>query len=519
MAQFRTLAATALLLVGTAVPAAAQITTAHVTGGDVAGTAQGDQGVFKGIPFAAPPLGQLRWASPAPVVAWSGVKQTTSYGAPCMQDANMLGFMGLKATPSEDCLYLNVWTPAKAKGAKLPVMVWIYGGGFSGGATGAPLYDGSKLATKGVVVVSVAYRLGAFGFMAHNTLSRESGHGSGNYGLEDQIAGLKWVRDNIAQFGGDPGNVTIFGESAGGIAVSMLAASPMAHGLFHKVISESGGNFGPARTANAGGANMRSLADSEAQGAAFIKSIGVADIAAARALSADKIQSGPGANAMGGFWPNFDGHVLPGDQYVLYSQGKFNDTPVLIGTNSNEGGLFVQGPITGDQFEKSIRTQYAANADALLAAYPHASDAQALQSSRDIFRETAFAWPTWAWARLQSEKGKHPAYVYYFDVRAPGQPDGSNHGSEMPYVFGNIDVPAIGGSKPDKATSDQVMGYWTNFAKTGNPNGPGLPEWPAFTTANQQVRVIGTDPGAKPVPNAEKLQAFDGYYAKLRAAH
>jgi para-nitrobenzyl esterase len=326
-----------------------------------------------------------------------------------MQDANMLGFMGLKATPNEDCLYLNVWTPAKAKGARLPVMVWIYGGGFAGGATGAPLYDGSKLAAKGVVVVSVAYRLGALGFMAHPELSRESGHGSGNYGIEDQIAGLKWVRDNIAQFGGDPGNVTIFGESAGGISVSMLAASPNARGLFQKAISESGGNFGPAARSGAGGALMHTLAASEAQGAAFLKSIGAADIAAARALPADKIQAGPGANAMGGFWPNFDGHVLPGDQYLLYSQGRFNDTPVLIGTNSNEGGLFVQGNVTPDQFEKNVRGQYGASADALLAAYPHATAAEALKSSQDVFRDTTFAWPTWAWARLQSEKGKHPA--------------------------------------------------------------------------------------------------------------
>jgi para-nitrobenzyl esterase len=435
-----------------------------------------------------------------------------------MQDKSMLTFMGITAAPSEDCLYLNVWTPAKSTGDKLPVMVWIYGGGFAGGATSSPLYDGSKLAGKGVIVVSLAYRLGALGFMAHPELSKESGRGSGNYGLEDQIAGLKWVQDNIAEFGGDPANVTIFGESAGGIAVSMLAASPQAKGLFAKAISESGGNFGPPRKGNESGTNMRNLADVEKQGEGFLKALGAADIAAARALPAEKIQSAPGAGEQGAFWPNFDGQVLPGDQYVLYEQGKFNDTPVLIGTNSNEGGLFVQGPVTPARFEQNVRAQYGASADALLAVYPHATDAEALQSSRDVFRETAFAWPTWTWARLQSEKGTHPAYVYYFDVRGPEQPDGSNHASEMPYVFGNIDTPTVGGSKPDKATSDQVIAYWTNFAKTGDPNGAGVPEWPKFTAKDQQVRVLGTSPGVSQVPHRPMLEAWDDYYKSLRSA-
>jgi para-nitrobenzyl esterase len=509
----------ALLATAACAPKAAPMdTTADVTGGKVSGAAQGGVTVFKGIPFAAPPLGKLRWAEPAPVVPWQGPRQATQYAAPCMQDSSMLQFMGVKGNASEDCLYLNVWTPAKTRGDKLPVMVWIYGGGFAGGATSSPLYDGSRLAGKGVIVVSLAYRLGALGFMASPELSQESGHGSGNYGLEDQIAGLKWVRDNIAQFGGDPANVTIFGESAGGIAVSMLAASPEAKGLFAKAISESGGNFGPARKGAEGGANMRNLADAEKQGADFLKALGAKDIAAARALPAEKIQAGPGAGAQGGFWPNFDGHVLPGDQYVLYNEGKFNDTPVLIGTNSNEGGLFVQGPVTPAQFENNVRAQYGASADALLAVYPHATPPEALQSSRDLFRETAFAWPTWAWARLQTEKGAHPAYVYYFDVRTPEQPDGSNHASEMPYVFGNIEVPAVGGSKPDKPTSDQMMSYWTNFAKTGDPNGDGVPEWPKFTLKDQQVRVLGTTPGVSPIPHRPMLEVWEDYYKKLRAA-
>ncbi len=211
--------------------------------------------------------------------------------------------------------------------------------------------------------------------------------------------------------------------------------------------------------------------------------------------------------------------MLLGDQFVLYGQGKFNDTPVLIGTNSNEGGMFVQGPISPEQFQTNIRGQYAANADALLAVYPHATAAEALQSSRDVFRETAFAWPTWACRRgCRPREGSHPAYVYYFDVRSPEQPDGSNHASEMPYVFGNIDQPTMGGSKPDKATSDQMMGYWTNFAKTGNPTAPGLPEWPAFSLDKQQVRVLGTSPGVSAIPNRAMLEAWEEHYQRVRAA-
>ncbi|MBO9498109.1 MAG: carboxylesterase family protein [Novosphingobium sp.] len=505
MNTIRSLTAAALLAGTIAAPAAAQVINAKVTGGTVAGSAEGDVAVFKGIPFAAPPVGKLRWAEPAPVVPWNGTRQATRFAAPCMQDKGMLGMLGIQQAPSEDCLYLNVWTPAKSSGEKLPVMVWIYGGGFSGGATSSPVYDGTKLAERGVIVVSVSYRLGALGFMAHPQLSAESGHGSGNYGLEDQIAGLKWVRDNIASFGGDPTNVTIFGESAGGISVSMLADSPLAKGLFAKAISESGGNFTPPRQG------------AEEQGANFLKALGAADIAAARALSAETIQSGPGSNTMGGFWPSVDGHVLMGDQYTRYSKGEFNDTPVLIGTNSNEGGLFVRGESTPEEFEASIRQRFGASADALLAAYPHATTAEATQSNRDVFRDTTFAWPTWAWARLQTEKGRHPAYVYYFDVRGPEQPDGSNHASEMPYVFGNIDQPTMGGSKPDKPTSDQLMAYWTNFAKTGNPNGPGVPEWPAFTQKDQQARILGTSPGVSVIPNLRMLEAWEDYYKALRA--
>src|SRR5436309_782665 len=249
----------------TATLAHAQVRGADVTGGKVDGVVTSGIASFKGIPFAAPPTGELRWKAPQPVKPWTGIKDASTWGPACIQDPMFPRLFGAPMTVlSEDCLYLNVWTPAKTAGNKLPVMVWIYGGGFVGGQTSVPLYDGTKLAEKGVVVVSVAYRLGAFGFLAHPDLSRESGKGSGNYGLQDQIAGLQWVKANIAKFGGDADRVTIFGESAGGISVSMLAASPAAKGLFQRAISESGGSFGSARYANEGGVNVPTLKVAEA---------------------------------------------------------------------------------------------------------------------------------------------------------------------------------------------------------------------------------------------------------------
>jgi para-nitrobenzyl esterase len=476
---------------------------------------------FKGIPFAAPPVGALRWKAPQPVQPWTGVKQASAFGASCMQDAMFTKIFGAPPATSEDCLYLNVWTPAKSPDERLPVMVWIYGGGFVGGMTSVPAYDGTRLAEKGVVLVSVAYRIGAFGFLAHPDLSRESGKGSGNYGLQDMIAGLRWVKANIAKFGGDSSRVTIFGESAGGIAVSMLAASPAAKGLFHRAISESGGNFGPPRFANEGGVNVPALGVAEAAGRDFLVKAGASDIKAAREVPAEKIQAAVGPGLAGGFWPVFDGDVLPGDQYELYQAGRFNDTQVLIGTNSDEGALFAQPGMTPALFEQQIRAGYGKHADAILAAYPHATNAEAARAANDVFRESAFAWPTWAWALLQSQKGKGQAYVYYFDHRTPQAPNGAGHGSEIGYVFKNLGgggpLGLAGPPRPeDIAMSELLSSYWVNFAKTGDPNAPGFPAWPAFTPAAQNAMHLDTKPGARPVPNMAQIKAFDAYYAWRR---
>jgi para-nitrobenzyl esterase len=499
--------------------AQSQIQSVKVAEGQLQGVAVNGVSSFKGIPFASPPVGDLRWKAPEPAKAWTGIRKADAYASGCMQDASMVQMVGSSASVSEDCLYLNVWTAAKNPAEKLPVMVWIHGGAFVGGMTGTPMFDGTKFAQKGVVLVSIAYRLGVFGFMAHPELSRESGKGSGAYGIQDMIAGLRWVKNNIAQFGGDPSCVTIFGESAGGIAVGMLSAAPPAKGLFQRAISESGGSFAPPRIAEAAGQNVPSLKLAESSGESFLKKLGASDIKAARALPAAQILKAAGG-AMGGgssFWPVADGYTIPGDPWELYEKGLFNDTPILVGTNSNEGGLFSRGPVTAAAFEKQIRSGYGEKADVLLSAYPHSTDAEASRASADVFREFAFAWPTWAWARMQSQKGKGKAFVYYYDHRTPDSPDGANHAAEVTYVFGNLGGNGGAPRSEDVALSDLIRSYWINFARTGNPNGSGLSPWPVFTEKNQEVMFFDTGASAKPIPNLEKLKAFDAYYSWRRA--
>ena len=493
------------VIICVAAPALAQISTVKITRGTVEGVVKDGIASFKGIPFAAPPVGDLRWRSPQPVKPWEGVRKADEFGPGPMQDTAFGAMLGGPQKISEDCLYLNVWTGAKKAGEKRPVMVWIYGGGFGIGMTSSPAYDGTNLAKKGVVLVSVAYRVGPMGFLAHPELSKESGKGSGAYGIQDQIAGLRWVKENIAKFGGNPKNVTIFGESAGGMAVGMLTTSPMAKGLFHRAISESGGAMTPPRT---------TLKAAEEQGQAYLSKLGAKDIKAARALSAEAIQKE--TKGMGSFWPVADGETIAEDQYGLFEAGKFNDTPILVGTNSDEGGLFVTQKITSAAFEKMIRDGRGPGAAAILKAYPYATDAEATKSAKDIMRDSTFAWPTWTWAKLQSRHGKNKAFVYYFDHRTPASPEGANHAAEIPYVFGNLG--GFGGSTgpEDKALSDLLSSYWINFAKKGDPNGPGLPVWPAFDEKEQKTMFFDKTPSARRHPNLDKIMAFEAYFAKLR---
>jgi len=511
-------------------PAYAQIGEVDVTGGRVSGVVTNGIVAFKGIPFAAPPVGDFRWKPPQPVNRWTGVKDAAAFAPSCPQDVSFLRLFGAPEATAEDCLYLNVWTGATAASERRPVMVWIYGGSFVGGMTSIPAYDGTPLAEKGVVLVSIAYRLGPLGFLAHPELTKESpstgfgagGKGSGNYGLQDQIAALRWVKDNIARFGGDPNAVTIFGESAGGMSVSMLAVSPAAKGLFHRAISQSGGHFGPARVGVVGGATSPPLSVAEGIGLAFLKRLGAADLKSARQLPAEKILTAVGPGLQGAFWPVFDGHVLPGDQYELYQTKRFADTPVLIGSNSDEGVTFSPGTTTPAALDKLLRTAYGEHADKLLAVYPHATDQEATESTRNLLRDTTFGWPTWAWAMLQSKHGRGKAYVYYFDHRTPISRNGAGHAAEIPYVFrtlGTFSGPSglIGAPQPeDRAMSDLMSSYFVNFAKTGDPNGPGLPKWPAFTESAQMVMHLDAKSGARPVPNIEQIKAMDAYFAWRR---
>jgi para-nitrobenzyl esterase len=503
----------ATAVVATAAPA--QIRQTAVTGGAIAGSVADRVSVFKGIPFAASTAGPRRWMPPQSVEPWQGVRQANSYAPACMQDPAMMRGLGDTIEVSEDCLYLNVWTPAAGPGEKLPVMVWIYGGAFAAGATSSALYDGANLARRGVVVVSVAYRVGPMGFLAHPDLSKEQGGASGNYGLMDQIAGLKWVKDNIAAFGGDPDNVTIFGESAGGISVGMLAVSPEARGLYRKAISESGGNFAVPSASPAPGPGTRTLAAAEAVGAAALDKLGAKTLAEARALPAEQVQKAIANEGVG--WPIYDGKILPDDPWLLYETGKFNDTPILIGSNSDEGGLFIRQPIAPDAFKANARRSYAGFADRVLAAYPHSTADEARQAQADIMRETAFAWPTYSWARMQARHGNAPAYVYYLDYRTEATPRGSGHASEIQYVFGNLGARDTQPSAKDQALRDQFMGYWTNFAKTGDPNGLGLAEWPRFTNDSPRYMALGDRTGPIEVPHLAKYRLWDDYYASVRS--
>ncbi len=515
-----------------AATAHAQVREVVVTGGRVSGVVTNGITAFKGIPIAAPPVGALRWKAPQPVQSWTGIRAATSFAASCMQQIDpIVKALGAPEAISEDCLYLNVWTPAKAASERLPVMVWIYGGAFTSGMTSMPAYDGGPLAEKGVVLVSISYRVGPFGFLAHPELSKESpatalgvrGSGSGNYGLLDQIAALRWVKDNIARFGGDPNRVTIFGESAGGMSVSMLAASPAAKGLFNRAISQSGGHFGPPRVAGGiGGATSPPLRVAEGIGQTFLNRAGAAGVGAARQLPAEKIRAAAGPGSEGTFWPVFDGDVLPGDQYLLYQTKRFNDTPVLIGSNSDEGVTFSPGTATSSALEALLRTAFGLHAEPLLAVYPHATDREATQSTRNVLRDTTFGWPAWAWALLQSKHGSGKAYVYYFDHRTPLSPNGAGHAAEIPYVFrtlGRFSGPAalIAAPRPeDRAMSELMSSYWVNFAKTGDPNGPGLPQWPAFAESAQTVMHFDGKSSARPAPNMTEIKAMDDYFAWRR---
>jgi para-nitrobenzyl esterase len=490
---------------------AASSSPVQIETGLVQGVSIGDLTVYKGIPFAAPPVGNLRWRAPQPATKWEGVRACDKFGSDPFQGDG-------RGSVSEDCLYLNIWTPAKSTEDKIPVMVWIYGGGFSGGSNTTPLHNGEHLARKGVVLVTINYRVGPLGFLAHPELSAESSRKvSGNWGLLDQIAGLKWVRRNIETFGGDPERVTIFGESAGGIAVSMLCASPEAKGLFRGAISQSGGSFGPTRPTSYPGENMRTLEQAQASGVVYAQTVGASSIAELRRMPAEKL---PGGWGSGTAWPIVDGWIIPDDQHRLYESGRYNDVDILVGYNSDEGLSFSREKTPGE-YRTNVEKRYGPFAEKLLAAYP-VTASSVPKSARDLMRDAAFGWQTWSWATLQARTRTSRVFYYYFDqhpVRpadSPAADHGMPHGVDVPYVFQTLDKNNPELTQGDWAISDTVATYWTNFAKRGDPNGEGVPVWPRYTDDNRRVMYFKDTATPGPVPGSDALTVLDAYFAWRR---
>jgi para-nitrobenzyl esterase len=483
---------------------------------------------FKGIPYAAPPVGALRWKAPEPAAPWTGVRKADAFGARCPQ-VKVWDDMVFRDAMSEDCLYLNVWTPADAR--KLPVMMWIHGGGFVAGSASEPRQDGERMAGKGVVVVSLNYRMGVFGFMAHPELTKESPrHASGNYGLQDQVAALRWIQANAAAFGGDPGNVTIFGESAGSFAVSALMASPLARGLFHRVIGESGAFF----TAGDQTLAQKTLAESEGGGVKLAETLKAKDLAGLRAATVDdllKATSGEGGQRFG---PNLDGLVLEEPAYATFRKGRQNDVPLLAGWNEDEiRSAVTMNPVkpTPQTFADEVKKRFGAQADAILAGYPAKSDAEALESAAALTSDLFIGYATWKWVEMQAQHGKAPAFAYSFDRDIPLPKDhkvngvpvtskdiGARHAGEIEYVFGALGAePPVPWEDADRKLSDLMMTYWTNFARTGDPNGPGLPAWPRYSAKDgTPVMHLNDTSAARADERRPRYLALDAYTDTLR---
>ena len=489
----------------------------HVETGDVEGVLEGGLAVYKAIPYAAPPVGNLRWKAPQPAKAWEGVRKCDTFGPLPPQPTRPGRTADMM---SEDCLYLGIATPAKSANEKLPVMVWIHGGGFQTEHYGGDLW--SLLAQRGVVIVSIEYRTGALGFMVHPELAKENQDGhAGNYGILDQIYALQWVQRNIANFGGDPSKVTIFGESAGAISCSILCASPLAKGLFHGCISQSGGSFAPWSDAPRSIGLDASQKGAEQQGLAFQKHLKKKSLKELRAMDAMALCDGN--VGFSGFWPCVDGYVICDDQYRLYERGEYNDVPVIVMTNSDEGALFTPPTVKAEDYQKNAVRMFGDMTDEALKVYPANTDEEAWHANGDSFRDLGFAWPSYAWVKLQSQTGKSSAYAAYLD-----QPSkmsfsqnplrrGVAHADDIMYLNGMFL------NQPDKfpaeaAVSEIMQQYWVNFAKTGNPNGKGLPYWPSFDEAQPTTMQFRNGASLIMRPNREQIDFIDRFMKAKREA-
>jgi para-nitrobenzyl esterase len=492
-----------------------------IENGALEGVLNGDGSVriYKGVPFAAPPVGKLRWQAPQPVESWKGVRKASEFGSHCVQGQVFSDIVFRDKEMSEDCLYLTVWAPAKPAANPLPVYVWFYGGGFAAGAGDEPRYDGESFAKQGIVVVNVNYRLGIFGFFSHPELTKESPHhASGNYGLLDQVAGLEWVKKNIRSFGGDPNKITIGGESAGSLSVSALMASPLSRDLFQQAIGESGAFFG-----SVGGHDAAGLSETEQQGVKFAQSIGAPALADLRAKSAADLLKSAGSTP---FWPSVDGYFLPASVQSIFAQGKQSQVPLLAGWNADEVRMMVmmtKEKPNAKTFPERMRQQFKENADGALKVYGASTDEEALKSAGDFASDSFIVFGTWKWLEMQTKSGK-PVYRYEFDrtvpipdamkKMAPGVKSlGSAHAAELEYVFNTLQTKKADWDADDQKVADQMEAYWANFIKTGDPNGAGLAKWPNFTKS-REVMHLDTESKALPEMHRDRYEFLDSLQSK-----
>ena len=491
-----------------------------IDSGIVQGKTVGTVSTFLGIPYAAPPVGKLRWKPPSPPAKWDGVRKATSFGARCMQTRVYSDMVFRDPGISENCLMLNVWAPTRAKEG-LPVMVWIHGGGFAAGASSEPRQDGGNLAKLGVVVVSMNYRMGIFGFFVHPELTAESGKNSaGNYGLLDLVAALEWTQRNIAAFGGDPANVTIFGESAGSFAVSVLMASPLANGLFQKAIGESGAAF------KSHGLPFPFRADREPVDSKFMNAaLHIQTLAQLRAVPAQKLLDAATKKNEGhdefSYGPDVDGYFLPEKVPAIFAAGKHNDVPLLAGWNRDEGSFDVaKAKPTVVSLKESAEKEFGAKAPEFLRLYPADNDDQAYRAMEDFEGDRFIAYSTWKWMEMQKANGKQPVYRYRFDLVLPPNPKEpgpavANHSGEIEYVFGMLDSKPLRWRPEDRKLSEQMQKYWTNFARTGDPNGADLPKWPAYESGNGwQTMYLSASPEARKDEMRDRYLFLDEAWGK-----
>jgi para-nitrobenzyl esterase len=449
--------------------------------------------VFRGVPFAAPPVGDLRWKAPEPVAAWKGVRKADEWGTRCMQGPMFGPLRSREKAMGEDCLYLNVWTTAKSAKEKQPVLVVFHGGGFAAGSASEARTDGEWFARQGIVVVEPNYRLGVFGFLAHPELSKESGgRGSGNYGMLDQAAALEWVKANVVAFGGDPDNVTVNGESAGSMSVSALMASPLTKNLVHKAIGESGSFF----ASPTGGLAEKALADKEQDGLKFATSVGASSLADLRAKPADDLLAAVMKTGGWGYGPGIDGYFLTEKVAATYAAGKQAKIPLLAGWNSSEMGMAIamnpQKP-TMASFAQQVEKQFGDRAKGALAVYKAANDTELLQTAADLASDLFISYSTWKWIEAHAQTAKAPVYRYRFDRVLPAangpNPFGASHAVDIEYAFNTLDSKTAAWQPEDRRTALTLATAFANFVKTGDPNGPGVPEWPAFGKARQVMYV------------------------------